>query len=111
MSKPVAIVAGVGPGTGAAVARKFAKEYNVVLMARNPENYESLVKDIESSGGKATGISTDVASTESVKKAFEQVKSIGPVAVAVFNVGGRFIRKPFLELTEDDFDAGIQTNG
>ncbi|MCJ1446722.1 MAG: hypothetical protein MMC23_007228 [Stictis urceolatum] len=110
-SSPVAIIAGVGPGTGASVAKKFAQKYPVVLMARSPENYESLVKEIESSGGKATGISTDVTSTESVKKAFEQVKSIGPVAAVVFNVGGRFVRKPFLELTEDEFDAGFSANG
>lgn len=33
------------------------------------------------------------------------------LAAAVFNVGGRFVRKPFLELTEDDFMAGMEANG
>ena len=33
------------------------------------------------------------------------------LAAAVFNVGGKFIRKPFLELTEDDFMAGMEANG
>jgi hypothetical protein len=33
------------------------------------------------------------------------------LAAAVFNVGGKFIRKPFLELTEDDFMVGMEANG
>lgn len=32
------------------VAIKFAKAYPVVLLARNPDNYESIVKEIKSSG-------------------------------------------------------------
>jgi hypothetical protein len=33
------------------------------------------------------------------------------LAAAVFNVGGKFIKKPFLELNEDDFMAGMEANG
>ena len=33
------------------------------------------------------------------------------LAAAVFNVGGKFIRKPFLEMNEDDFMAGMEANG
>jgi NADP-dependent 3-hydroxy acid dehydrogenase YdfG len=73
-SKLIAIVAGVGPGTGASVARKFAKTYPVVLLARKPENYEDLAKEINGSGGKAIGISTDVSDPKSVKNAVEAIK-------------------------------------
>lgn len=73
-SKLIAIVAGVGPGTGASVARKFAATYPVVLLARKPENYESLAKEINQSGGKAIGISTDVSDSTSVKSAVESIK-------------------------------------
>jgi len=68
-SKLVAIVAGVGPGTGAAIAKTFAKAYPVVLLARRPESYESLANEINGSGGKALGISTDVSDPQSVKDA------------------------------------------
>ncbi|MCJ1258077.1 hypothetical protein MMC24_005907 [Lignoscripta atroalba] len=114
-AKPLAIIAGVGAGTGASVARKFAQHYPVVLLARNPSNYEPLVSEITSAGGKAIGISTDVSSAESVKEAFGKIegefgKDVG-VAAAVFNVGGRFIRKPFLELSLEEFETGYEANG
>jgi hypothetical protein len=95
-SKLIAIVAGVGPGmyprsmrresdtladadprpagTGASVARKFAATYPVVLLARNPENFEGLAKEINSSGGKAIGISTDISDSNSIKNAVENIK-------------------------------------
>ena len=73
-SKLIAIIAGVGPGTGAAVARKFAATYPVVLLSRSPENYNDLVKEINSKGGKAIGISTDVADAKSVQNAADAIK-------------------------------------
>jgi len=114
-SKLIAIIAGVGPGTGAAVAKKFAASYPVVLLARNPDNFESLAEEINKSGGKAIGISTDIADSKSVKAAFGEIeKEFGAevgAAAAVFNASGRFVRKPFLELTEDDFTAGLDVSG
>lgn len=73
-SKLIAIVAGVGAGTGASVARKFAQTYPVVLLARTPESYKSLAEEINSSGGKAIGISTDVSDSKSVQNAVETIK-------------------------------------
>jgi NAD(P)-dependent dehydrogenase (short-subunit alcohol dehydrogenase family) len=104
---PFAVVAGVGPGTGASVARRFGKAYPIALLARSPENFESLVKEINGSGGKAIGISTDVSSEESVQKAFEEIKKEfgGEVgcAAAIFNASGPFSRKPLLEMKVEEF--------
>lgn len=107
-SKAFAVVAGVGPGTGAACARRFAKSYPVVLLARSPENYEGLAEEINKSGGKAIGISTDVSSEESVKAAFKKIEEEhkgATCAAAIFNASGRFARQPFLETKLDDFSA------
>lgn len=110
-----AVVAGVGPGTGASVARRFAKSYAVALLARNPANYEDLVKEINTAGGRAVGISTDTSDANSVRNAFEQLKKEdgfqGHLAAAIYNVGGGFIRKPFLELSDEEFEHGWKTNG
>jgi NAD(P)-dependent dehydrogenase (short-subunit alcohol dehydrogenase family) len=112
-SKAIAIVAGVGAGTGAAVARKFAAAYPVVLLARSPENYESLAQEINSSGGKAIGISTDVSSPESLEQAFRKISEEFPdasFAAAIFNASGRFVRKPLLELSLEEFSAGHEVS-
>jgi len=110
-SKLIAIVAGVGPGTGASVARKFAKTYPVVLLARKPENFESLADEINKSGGKAIGVSTDVSSQDSLKNAISAIKKefgddVG-AAAAIFNASGGFLRKPFLEIDPSVFEQSL----
>jgi len=112
-SKAFAIVAGVGPGTGAACARRFAAAYPVVLLARNPDNYNSLVEEINKNGGKAMGISADVSSEESMKSAFDKIKAEhkdAPCAAAIFNASGRFVRGPLLEMKVADFQAGWEVS-
>ena len=87
-SNLIAIIAGVGAGTGASVARKFAAAYPVVLLARNPDSFEGLAQEINSSGGKALGISTDISDSTSVKKAVEAIKKEfgSDVGAAVFSL-------------------------
>jgi NAD(P)-dependent dehydrogenase (short-subunit alcohol dehydrogenase family) len=113
-SKLIAIVAGVGPGTGASVARKFAKTYPVVLLARKPENFESLAKEINASGGKALGISTDVSDVASLKNAVDSIKEeFGQdvaAAAAIFNASGGFLRKPFLEIEPEVFQQSLDVS-
>ena len=112
-SKAFAVVAGVGPGTGASVARRFGKEYPVFLLARNPKNYEETVKEIESAGGKATGISTDVSKAESVAAAFKKIEEALPgarCAAAIFNASGGFVRKDFLDVSEEEFVSGYDVS-
>ncbi|WP_425160923.1 SDR family NAD(P)-dependent oxidoreductase, partial [Candidatus Binatus sp.] len=42
----LAVVTGVGPGTGAAIARRFAREgYSVAMLARNRERLAALERD------------------------------------------------------------------
>ncbi|QVM07890.1 hypothetical protein D8B26_002586 [Coccidioides posadasii str. Silveira] len=113
-AKAIAVIAGVGPGTGASIARRFAKSYVVALLARNPDNYQPVVQEISSSGGRAVGISTDVSDGNSVKSAFAEIAKAFPnmpLAAAIYNVGGGLPRKPFLELSEDEFKAGFSSNG
>lgn len=84
------------------------------MLARNPANYESIVEEIKSSGGHAIGITTDVSSESSVKTAFTEIKKEfqgKKLAAAIFNVGGGFVRKPFLDLTLEEYQSGYAANG
>lgn len=110
---PYIVVAGVGPGTGASVARRFAKEYPVVLLARGNDKFDSLAKEINEKGGKAIGISADVSNAESLKSAFQQIEKEFPganCAAAIFNAAGGMVRKPFLEVTEKEFSSGWEVS-
>ncbi|KAE8377941.1 hypothetical protein BDV26DRAFT_292672 [Aspergillus bertholletiae] len=99
---------------GASVARRFAKAYPIVLLARNPANYQGVADEINSGGGRAIGISTDLSDSQSVKNAFDNIRSqfgAMSLAAAVFNLGGGFVKRPFLELSEDEFETGFAVQG
>lgn len=70
-----AVIAGVGPGTGAALVRKFAQVYPVVLLARREESFRALVQEVRGKGGFAIGVATDVSVESSVMTAFEEIRS------------------------------------
>lgn len=116
-SQPIAIIQGVGPGTGASVARKFAAKYPVVLLSRTEKSYKDIVDEINAAGGTAIGIPTDVADQESVQKTFEKINQLGEgggkpkVATAVLNGLGTFVKKPFLDLTYDEFTTAYESPG
>lgn len=96
------------------MALKFSKTYPIVLLSRSSSSYEEIVSEIKASGGQAFGVATDVTDSASTKLAFEKIKKEmgdAKLAAAIYNVGGGFVRKPFLELTEQEFRAGWESNG
>jgi NAD(P)-dependent dehydrogenase (short-subunit alcohol dehydrogenase family) len=107
----VAVVLGVGPGLGAAVAHRFAREGFVVgLMARSSEQLTQIQSEIEQSGGKALSVSVDATDAASVKAAFEEVSSqLGSPEVFVYNAGA-FKMAGILELTPEQFEQNWKVN-
>jgi NAD(P)-dependent dehydrogenase (short-subunit alcohol dehydrogenase family) len=83
--QPVCVVVGVGPGNGAALARRFAKEgYRVALLARSTELSQRLAAEL----GSAKAYACDVADAASVERAFSAIRSdLGEVEVLVYNAG------------------------
>ena len=107
----VAVVLGVGPGLGAAVAHRFAREGFVVgLMARSSQQLAQIQSEIEQSGGKALSVSVDATDAASIKAAFEQVRSqLGSPEVFVYNAGA-FKMAGILELTPEQFEQNWKVN-
>ena len=106
-----AIISGVGPGTGAALARAFAKEgYAVGLLSRHAESSEPVAKEIVDSGGKGLAVPTDVTSRQSVISAVEQIrKTLGPVTALAHNASG-YGRGTILELDPEQVRQSFEAN-
>ena len=87
LENKVAIVSGIGPGVGQAVALACAREgANVVLGARTEERLQELAKEIESRGGKVAYRPTDIRKEDDCTAlARTAVESFGGVDVLVNN--------------------------
>lgn len=81
-----AVIAGVGPGLGASLARKFAVEgCDVALFARSTAYIDDLAADLPDPGA-GLGVTVDLADVEAIREGFETVReAFGPVDVLVNN--------------------------
>ena len=76
-------------GVGGAVSLKFAKEgFLVVLTTRNASNAAALEEAIQEQGGESMIVELDLASRDSISKAFAQIRDqAGDPDVLVYNAG------------------------
>lgn len=96
----VALVIGAGDATGGAIAKRFAREGFVACVTRRSgDKLKPLVDEIEAAGGRAHGFGSDARREEQMIELVDGIEhDIGPIEVAVFNVGGN-VRFPILETT------------
>jgi short-subunit dehydrogenase len=74
--KPVVIVAGVGPGIGASIARAFGAEgFAVALLARDSARLAKLHAQISAAGVTAAPFIVDLADSAATLNAVEQVRT------------------------------------
>ena len=104
---------GVRWGVGGAIAQKFAKEgFLVVLTTRNAANASALEIAIREQGGECMIVELDLVSTDSISKAFAQIRNeVGDPEVLVYNAGyleGRDL-PPDKELLEHIPDEMFET--
>jgi NADP-dependent 3-hydroxy acid dehydrogenase YdfG len=106
-SNPVALVTGVGPGTGAAIARRFAQGgYQVAMLARNHARLQALEREVASSRAYACDV-TDEAQLDATIAAVRT--DLGEPRVLVHNaVGGAFGN--FMEIEPAVLNHNFQVN-
>jgi NAD(P)-dependent dehydrogenase (short-subunit alcohol dehydrogenase family) len=86
--KQVAVVTGVGPGLGAALARRFAAEYAIAINARRAEFLHSLGDELRAEGGEILEVPADIGDRAQVEAAFAKIRQqLGPVDVLLYNAG------------------------
>jgi NAD(P)-dependent dehydrogenase (short-subunit alcohol dehydrogenase family) len=103
----VCVITGVGPGTGAALTRRFAAgSYRVAMLARNADRLAGLEKDIPG----AHAFPCDVSDPAEVAKAADAIeRELGGPAVLIHNaVGGAF--GTFLDIKPEVLNQNFQVN-
>lgn len=107
----IALVTGAGRGIGRDIAQRLAREgYACGLIARTQSQLEETADLIRKASGKALVTPTDVSKREQVLAAVERVeKELGPISVLINNAGA-YLRKPLLDITEEDFDFQLKVN-
>jgi NAD(P)-dependent dehydrogenase (short-subunit alcohol dehydrogenase family) len=104
---PVALVTGVGPGTGAAIARRFSQGgYALAMLARNGERLGVLEREI----GNSHAYRCDVTGEAQLDRAIEAIRTdLGAPSVLIHNaVGGAFGN--FMEIEPEVLNRNFQVN-
>jgi NAD(P)-dependent dehydrogenase (short-subunit alcohol dehydrogenase family) len=95
--RKVATVIGVGPGLGAALARRFAADYAVALVARNAEKLIELAREISAAGGTSFVVPADVSKEQEIVGVFERIRrELGETDILLYDAAMR----PFGTLME-----------
>jgi len=107
MSDPVCVIAGVGPGTGSALARRFARGgHHVAMLARNAQRLHELERELPHSKAYACDVS-DAAQVDATVD--EICRELGTPTVLIHNaVGGAF--GSFLEIEPAVLNRNFQIN-
>jgi short-subunit dehydrogenase len=100
----VVVVTGASAGLGRATVRAFAKQgARIGLVSRNRPRLEETKKEVESLGGQALVIPTDVADADGVESAADAVESaFGPLEVWVNNAMVS-VFSPVMKMRPDEY--------
>ncbi len=108
----VAIVTGASRGIGRGIALGFAGAgAAVTVAARNEEDLNTLVKEIEEAGGRALAVVVDVTQRADLERMVEAtVETFGRLDILVNNAGGSRFMAPLLALRPEGWDKMIALN-
>ncbi len=102
---PVLVVLGAGPGLGASVARRFARDgYAAVLVSNEPPQLEEVAESLRAEGVDVSTLVLDLTDEEAVRRAMGKLERID---VLHFNPSA-FRQKDPLHLTVDELFADLR---
>lgn len=107
----IAFITGAGQGIGEGIAKVFADAgAKVVVATRTRDNGQQVVDDINSAGGEALLIQTDVGNREQLFDMVDQtVQHFGGLDIAIHNAAV-FPMFTVEDLPEDEFDTALAVN-
>lgn len=106
-----ALVTGASKGLGKALAKALAKAgADLALCARNLEDLNQAKAEMDKLGGRVRVFPMDVLNKSTIQKAVDSaVQEFGGIDILINNAGIN-IRKPVLELKEEEWDQVLNTN-
>ena len=107
MSKKIALITGVGPGTGSSIARRFSDGgYKIAMIARDKERLKSLEDELEDS----KGYSCELRNQEYLNSTIDNIiKDFGYPDIFIHNAV-RGTRGNFLEFTSEELQSNFDIN-
>jgi len=109
VTKPVCLVIGAGAGIGGNVAIRFAREgYHACLVRRSDKpGLDRLIGAIENEGGTASGFIVNTVQESSIENLVQEVEAdIGPITVAIFNLGAQIGDRALADTSLKAFEMG-----
>jgi NAD(P)-dependent dehydrogenase (short-subunit alcohol dehydrogenase family) len=112
MNDKVALITGASSGIGRATGEAFAaRGAKVVLAARREHELATLTSEIESRGGRASFVVTDVAIAKDVERMVAHaIETFGRLDYAVNNAGIEGQLSGIMDLPEEEWDRVFNIN-
>jgi NAD(P)-dependent dehydrogenase (short-subunit alcohol dehydrogenase family) len=107
MTAPVALITGVGPGTGTALARRFAKGgYRVAMLARNQERLAAMEQELPT----AKAFACDVADPAALSATIDAIEATWAAPSVLIHNAVAATFGNFLEIDPDVLNRNFQVN-
>lgn len=108
MSKKVAIVTGASQGIGRATSIRLAKDFSaIVVVARNRENLEQTAADVKIASAEVLVLDLDLSQPEAAQQVVDKTLAAFGRIDALLNIAGAVPQIDVLEMTDEQWDAGL----
>ena len=111
LNNKICVISGAGKGIGRETAKLFYEEGAcLALITRTGEDYDSLKNELKYNDDRVLAVEGDVSDERSICRFVERtLEKFGTIDVLINNAGMRF-RKPFLQISSDEWNEVINTN-
>jgi 3-oxoacyl-[acyl-carrier protein] reductase len=112
LANRVALITGSSRGSGAGIARVFAREGAQIVLnqVKDEGNPQRVLEEINAAGGKALCVKADITNEQQVNEMMKKAEDVfGQVDILVSNYAAAIPRKSFCEMTWGEWQEQIET--